>query len=777
MDSFNKALIKKYPDIDPKILKGYSPPEKYVIFNAGDPDLHPIKYKMPEPPEYHLIDGFGKPAGEQFFVREKMPEKLEKLTKRTSNMNKIWEELDDNRGYYAEELKWIYLQWYYRLNGYWFFNDGVPTYITGQNWFFLNWWRLESSYPDYLYRDRIFFLFTKYCFETTTATFYYRLWDTKSSEYMHFSKRTQAEKMKSKLNLSTNIEEGEYVVDYGKRVCYGFNYPKFKREGATTKASCINYEIMSRTANEKSYIQSKDEYSARENPYKKVLYGFKNMPFFFLPQFKGSTDPRDGIIFSPPSQKIGAKGAVVNFNLGLESSILYATADEYAIEGERCYYYHGDEVGQENRSVPYDLIKRWQVVGERLERGDNIHGLCINTSTSGDTKGRAGMNYRKLCNMSHWEERNPITGRTESGLFNLFTSSEINFGGYTDKHGNPIVTNPTEKQKKELKIREGAREFLAAKLDAAKDKPSEYNHLMRDYPRTYREAFMSSADDSGFNIVKLTSHITTLEMDRTHRPLVGNLLWKKEFEEVEFKEDPDGRFTIYQLPVKPNASKKTRGLREPVMNDTYAYGVDPAKFEKKKATGKKSDASGLIFRRHDSNIDDENTLPSERTTKKFVALYSSEVYDMEESYIDMMKFSIWYSVSIFPEYNAGDIEARFKNNGLKKYLKYRYVNGKRADMAGVYMNNDFKQQIFIDYMNYIENEIEGDRMVELWRECRDIDGLDDMTNYDKFTAGGLCWLSLRNDQPKFEYYRRKNEDKDAKDDAVVEYILRARKHR
>jgi hypothetical protein len=91
------------------------------------------------------------------------------------------------------------------------------------------------------------------------------------------------------------------------------------------------------------------------------------------------------------------------------------------------------------------------------------------------------------------------------------------------------------------------------------------------------------------------------------------------------------------------------------------------------------------------------------------------------------------------------------------------------------MNNDFKQQIFIDYMNYIENDIEGDRMVELWRECRDIDGLDDMTNYDKFTAGGLCWLSLRNDQPKFEYYRRRSDEKDAQDDAVVEYILRARK--
>lgn len=766
-------LKKRYPHVDPKILRQYKPAEKYVVFNDGDADLHPIEYKMPEPPAYHLIDGFGKPASEQIFRRERMPEKLEALTKRVPNMNDMWAELDDNRSYYSEELKWIYRQWWHRLNGYWFFNDGVPTYITGQNWFWLNWWKLDVGYPDYLYRDRIFFLFAKYCMETTTATFFYRVWDNKSDEYMHFSNEAQAEKFKEKLGLESRIEHGEYTVDYGKRVCYGFNYPKFRREGATSKAACINYEMMSRTINEKSYIQSKDETSAFESVYKKILYGFKNMPFFFLPQYKGSTDPRDGIEFKPPAQKIGAKGGILNFNIGLESGIFYETADSYAVDGERGLFYHGDETGKYNNSAPYNLIERWGVAKKILTRGDEIFGLCINTSTSGDTKGEGGRNYRDLCSDSHWEERNPITGTTKSGLFNLFISSEVNFGSYTDKHGNPIIETPTREQRQKYKIKVGAREYLAAALDNLEEEPAQYNQQMRDFPRSFREAFMSSAQDSGFNIKKLSSTIANLEMNRKVRPVVGNLMWNKEYEEVEFIENINGKFKIYQFPIKPNAKVVRRGGKEPANNDVYVMGADPAKFEKKKAGGKKSLAAAAVRRRKDETIDSDED-------NKFVAVYEYDVLDMELFYQDMMMMSVWYGVSIFPEQNVGDIEQRFKNVGLKKYLKYRYVNGRKADRAGVYTDNNFKQQIFVDYMNFIENDIvDGETVrepcIEILRQCRDIEGMDDMTNYDLFTAGGLCFLSLRNDPPRFDYYRRKQQDRERSDDAVVDYILRSRR--
>lgn len=776
MDKLHKELIKKYSkDVDPKILKTYKPAEKYIIFNNNDPDLYPIKYKMPEPPPYHLIDGFGKPASEQVFVKEKIPEKLVTLQKRVNNMNKLWTELDDNRSYYANELAWIYKQWWHRLYGYWFFNNGVPTFITGVNWFWLNWWKLNAGYPKYYYRDRMFFLFTKYCMETTTATFFFRIYDDKKKEYVYFSKRKEAEKFKDKLNLKENITEGEWEIDYGKRICYGFNYPKHRREGATSKATCINFEMLSRTMNEKSFIQSMDRDSAKDKVFSLLKYGFKNMPFFFMPQYQGSTDPRDSIEFAPPSQKIGSSGSIVNIDLGLESSMAYTNSADLALDGERLLFRHGDEDGKLNLNAPYNAVKRWDVSRKTLQRGDDIFGFNINTSTSGDTRGEGGKNYRKLCSDSHWEERNYITGKTKSGLFNFFTSVEVNYSeNFSDRHGNPIIERPTKEQQKDTNERVGAREALQAELDTLENNPSKYNQQLRDFPRTFREAFMSSAEDSGFNLKKLTEVIATLEMDREYKPLVGDLVWKKQDEEVEFVENMNGKFIIVQMPTKPNNQKKKNKLLFPANDDVYVAGTDPAKFEKKSSSEKKSLAAAAVFRRHDPTIDSEGIDPSKRMTHKFVALYSYDVLDFDTYYDDIMKLSVFYGVSMFPEYNTGDVEDRFKKRGFKNYLKYRYVGGRKQKQAGVYTDNNYKQQIFTDYMNYIENYADGEKMLDLLYECRDIEGIDNMTHYDKFTAGGLCFLSLRNDPPNLDYYKRKEKEKDAEVDSVVDYIIRSR---
>ena len=66
-------------------------------------------------------------------------------------------------------------------------------------------------------------------------------------------------------------ESGEFMVDFGFRTCYGFNYPKHRREGATYKAALINYEITSRKLSSIGGIQSKDEESAKKDVYEKVI--------------------------------------------------------------------------------------------------------------------------------------------------------------------------------------------------------------------------------------------------------------------------------------------------------------------------------------------------------------------------------------------------------------------------------------------------------------------------------------------------------------------------
>lgn len=54
-------------------------------------------------------------------------------------------------------------EWDRRINGFWFYNNGVPTYITGLHYFYLTWWRIDIGYPSYRQSDRDFFYMWSYC--------------------------------------------------------------------------------------------------------------------------------------------------------------------------------------------------------------------------------------------------------------------------------------------------------------------------------------------------------------------------------------------------------------------------------------------------------------------------------------------------------------------------------------------------------------------------------------------------------------------------------------
>jgi hypothetical protein len=44
--------------------------------------------------------------------------------------------------------------------GFWFLNNGIETYITGKNYFYIQWWKLENDeYPEFRNTDREYFLF------------------------------------------------------------------------------------------------------------------------------------------------------------------------------------------------------------------------------------------------------------------------------------------------------------------------------------------------------------------------------------------------------------------------------------------------------------------------------------------------------------------------------------------------------------------------------------------------------------------------------------------
>ena len=127
-------------------LKCWLPPEGYVY------DRVQKEYV------YTGVESRSDIPAEQYWERKGLPEmydeqKAIELDRREINPDYIDPELLA----FEEEA------WFKRINGMWFMNNGEPTYITGLNYFFLEWLYIgipiNNGYPLYRTSDKEFFYF------------------------------------------------------------------------------------------------------------------------------------------------------------------------------------------------------------------------------------------------------------------------------------------------------------------------------------------------------------------------------------------------------------------------------------------------------------------------------------------------------------------------------------------------------------------------------------------------------------------------------------------
>jgi hypothetical protein len=165
---------------------GYNNADFFFAINDRDPDRRSIFISLPKPPRIELIDNYELPQDEQFFRRKMMPDRLKKLEQETlvelqsvkknnrqeaitghKILDLFWSKMEDNAKTYKEEIDFIKKVWYHRIYGYWFMNDGKPTYITGRHFMFLNFFyipdvRKNNGKPEYRDRHRREFLYREF---------------------------------------------------------------------------------------------------------------------------------------------------------------------------------------------------------------------------------------------------------------------------------------------------------------------------------------------------------------------------------------------------------------------------------------------------------------------------------------------------------------------------------------------------------------------------------------------------------------------------------------
>jgi len=93
---------------------------------------------------------------EQYWVQEEFPKELSKI-KNVFDWNKYPDVFKERWYDYIDQ------EFQHREEGFAFYNNGKPTYITGTHYMYLQWSKIDVGAPDFRESNRLFFIFWEAC--------------------------------------------------------------------------------------------------------------------------------------------------------------------------------------------------------------------------------------------------------------------------------------------------------------------------------------------------------------------------------------------------------------------------------------------------------------------------------------------------------------------------------------------------------------------------------------------------------------------------------------
>jgi hypothetical protein len=763
--------------------------EQFFWIN-NDPSLTPIKidvikiikwtYKMYNTPLYippiEKMYNYGLPQKEQYFRYEEKPHKLKHLEQKiwddlNSDKNekatsqtflvRIREYLKGHRKEYKNEIKWIKKVWYHRLFGYWFLNNGQPTYICGWHYSYLNTFILgEVGKPKYRDRDRRTMLIEMYAY-TCQETF---------------------EKLDENGNAIPEPDGTYKMIDIGRRVFIGTIDTKPRREGGTSRDFSIGYDIITLLIGA-DVIGGCLSYTgqANESKFRTVLISaFQSKPFFFKPLWQGTDAPQADLVFNRPSY------IPVNIPV-LQGRIEPAsTTDRMFYNSKKCYWILCDEEGA---TVDTNIVQGWGVLIPTLTQGQrsNIHGFSQHPTSVEDMSNTGGAIFYELCKLSNFYVRNRLTGQTLSGLLLYFIRAADGLQEFIDKYGMSVIDTPTEEQAKYIGKSYGAAEHIKTTLQAFLDDGSiralaEYRKEKRRFPEEFADCFLGDSGEVGFNIIKIDERLKALKTEEltTQKEILvaGNFDWYNNIPNsmVVFKPLKMGRWYLSKILNEGESNLKiTRKVwdgmsgqmihayapeevRRVMGADTYQFSPE-SESRLKKRTSQLSDGGGAVFLLRDFITDPDNKPVEQWTTYHFEATYQYRMPDVEEYCKDMLLAAIYFNAMVYPENNKRDVIQYFIKKGYAGYLLYDIdpESGTRKTLPGYNVGGTVKDELFKLGQLYIEHHAHRERHIDFLEDCKNIKGLYQMTDYDRLSA---CLGALRGAaHPMFQSRRRMTQNK------------------
>lgn len=704
----------------------YKPARKFIRFNVDD-ELIPVKVYLPEPPPVDMIDGYGLHPDEQEWKRPVIPKKLQDISKKIGVIDDIWDYINKHQYELKEEIDFIKRMWYYRLNGYWCFINGEPTYIPGKYHFFLSWYVMDSGKRP-KFKDRQWMM---YCIREFIE-----------NDTMDFENKSTS---KGEEGMALPDEQGYYhMYDTGRRVHAGDAEPKFRRQGSTNIAQSDGIETVTKLVKSHFVIQGRTDEEGKKIFNKYTMPAFNELPFFFKPIYNTPTGGQTKITFDYVSDKSAVKGI---FKKGLGSSIYYVTGKEKANDGSRISRLHTDEVGKD------ELNNTWLRHNINLkclyeDGGEDIIGYNSNTSTCGDMLEGGGENFKILCDMSNYYRRSEL-GHTGSYLVRIFLPSRI--GIKVDKFGHSDI----EQNHKNI-MSERSQLLSHNNLIG-------WNQQVRDFPESYSECFMTTSSSMDFNIYKIDQRLLQLKGKRKTR--VGKFIDIDPgniHSPVEFVDDPNGYFEISkELTDKlKNKRFRTNGTFYPGNGNMFTAGSDAFRMNNTE-TDVQSKGGGYVFWERDMEIDPDTKDREDWESYRTVCTYNHRPPTKEEYCYHMLQMCKYFGCFISCETNVDVVIDAFTKWGYGGFLLYYYDDkGYPRNTPGLHASANSEQTELGYVADYIEHHAHRECHADFLNQCKSMKTVKDLKKLDLLAAAGQAhYGSLRGCKSFIDYINPDKRDR------------------
>jgi len=705
--SYEQTLWKEVKDlINPKILKkqnrfkkweyGYNSDYDFIVISKTGQigqviEIQNLRIALPATNEPFKRS---EKKEDQYWQKAEYPKELSRIKSRFD-----WEDYDTE--FKEKWYDYIDKEFTRREEGFWFYSNGTPTYITGTHYMYLQWSKIDVGAADYREANRLFFIFWEAC-------------------------KADAR-------------------------CYGMCYLKNRRSGFSfmSSAELVNQATISSDA--RFGILSKSGADAKKMFTDKVVPISINYPFFFKPIQDGMDRPKTELAYRIPASKLTRRKLDDNVKLkelqGLDTTIDWKNTGDNSYDGEKLKLLAHDESGKWER--PDNILNNWRVTKTTLRLGSRIVGKCMMGSTS-NALDKGGNNFKKLYYSSDVTKRNR-NGQTSSGLYSMFIPMEWNYEGFMDTYGSPVFIREKNIVKgiDGIEIETGVIEHWENEVDGLKDDQDSLNEYYRQFPRTEMHAFRDETKESLFNLTKIYQQIDyNLESNNIAAVTTGSFQWENGIKDskVIFSPHRDGRFKISWVPpvnLQNKIINKNNG-KYPGNEHIGAFGCDSYDIS---GTVDGKGSNGALHGLTKFSMEDA-------PPNHFFLEYISRPQTAEIFFEDVLMACIFYGMPILAENNKPRLLYYFKRRGYRGFSMNRpdktwnKLSTTEKEIGGIpNSSEDIKQAHAAAIESYIEEYVgmsengHGDmyhqKTLEDWAGFN----INNRTKYDASISSGLAIMA------------------------------------